>query len=195
MQGNRRFLSRTAILLALVPCVAVPSPGAAPAAGQGARRGAVVSATDAADTTVPRPDLYRINLEPTTVGSGASGVAKLALAPSPFGIALSPDGHFLFDIELVVKGLPEPSRWGSFSTYVAWATTQNLDVARRLGVVTAGKPITAQVDYHKFILLVTAEANAGGEHWKGPVVLRGLSASMFLDNFSGKTFFNNGVPQ
>jgi hypothetical protein len=160
----------------------------------GTRGGAVVSGT-VVDTTVPRPDLYRINLQPTTVGSGASGVAKLALAPSPFGIALSPDGHFLFDVELAVTGLPKPSRWGPFSTYVAWATTQNLDVARRLGVVTAGKPITAQVDYHKFILLVTAEADARGEHWKGPVVLRGLSASMFLDNFSGKTFFNNGVPQ
>lgn len=153
--------------------------------------------TDAlgADTTRPRPALFRIDLEPTRIGSGATGVAKLALAPSPFGITLTPDGHFLFDVELTVSGLPEPSAWGPFSTYVAWATTQNLDVARRLGVVTAGKTISTQVHYHKFILLVTAEASADGDHWTGPVVLRGLSASMFLDNFSGKTFFNNGVPQ
>ncbi len=194
MPANRRLLRRASLAAALTPCLAIPLLGGAPAGGPGDGREAAVPGT-VVDTTVPRPDLYRIALGPTAVGSGASGVAKLRLAPSPFGIALSPDGHFLFDVELTVTGLPKPSSWGPYSSYVAWATTENLDIARRLGEVTGGKPITARVDYHKFILLVTAEADAEGDHWQGPVVLRGLSASMFLDNFSGKTFFNNGVPE
>jgi hypothetical protein len=142
-----------------------------------------------------RPSLYRIDLEATTIGSGASGVAKLALAPSPFGIALTPDGHFEFDVDLTTSGLRAPSTLGPFTTYVAWVTTENLDVAQRLGPIKNGARIKGRVTYHKFILLVTAEKNANGEHWSGPIVLQGRSASMFLDNFSGKTFFSNGVPQ
>lgn len=182
------------LLASAALCLVTPTPGTALARGFDEEVGAVPPRV-AADTTISRPDLYRINLQPAAIGSGASGLAKLTLAQSPFGIALTPDGHFLFDVEVTVTGLPKPSSFGQFSTYVAWATTENLDVARRLGTVTPGKPITAQVDYHKFIILVTAEADARGDHWKGPVVLRGLSASMYLDNFSGKTFFNNGFPQ
>ena len=141
-----------------------------------------------------RPALYRIDLQPTEVGGGARAVAKLTMAPSPFGITLTPDGHFLFDVELSVTGLPAASA-GAHATYVAWATDDNLAAVRKLGTVRDGQTIKGQVDYNKFILLITAERDAGVAHWQGPVVLRGLSASMYLDNFSGKTFFNNGVPQ
>lgn len=142
-----------------------------------------------------RPLLYRIDLQPTDVGGGARAVARLTMASSPFGISLTPDGHFLYDVDLRATGLRPASTRGAYTTYVAWATDDNLSAVKRLGEVRDGQPITGQVDYNKFILLITAERTAGGTHWQGPVVLRGLSASMYLDNFSGKTFFNNGVPQ
>ena len=142
-----------------------------------------------------RPELFRIALQPTSVGSGASGVAMLALAPSPFGITLTADGHFLYDVHLTADGLAKPSSLGPYTTYVAWVATENLDPVRRLGVVHDGQSITGQIDYDKFILLISAERTANGAHWQGPVVLRGFSPSMYLDNFSGKEMFLGGVPQ
>ena len=142
-----------------------------------------------------RPSLFRIELQPTTSAPGAQGIARLAPAPSPFGLAVTPDGHFIFDVELIASGLPAPASVGPYTQYIAWVVTADLATAARLGVVSAGRPITGQVTYSKFLVVISAEGTTVGDKWKGPVMLRGFSPSALLENFSGKTMFNGGMPQ
>jgi hypothetical protein len=143
-----------------------------------------------------RPDLYRIPLQGTGSYSGVSGTATLTPARSPFGIALTRDGQFVFAIDVLVPVLPPPTSFGAaYTTYVAWVTTASLDRVERLGPLTAGAKTSGRVAMTKFLVVVTAEPNAGGERWTGPIVLKGTSPANYLTNFSGHTMFNGGVPQ
>src|SRR5258708_35953160 len=142
-----------------------------------------------------RPSLFRIDLQPTASVPGARGVAQLSAAPSPFGLALTPDGHFIFDVELVTSGLPAPSSVGPYTQYVAWAVTSDLARSERLGAITAGHPVRGQVTFSKFLSVISAEGAEPGAKWKGPIMLRGFSPSALLENFSGKTMFNGWRPQ
>ena len=144
-----------------------------------------------------RPDLFKIDLRPTTVAPSASGVALLAPARSPFGLALTRDGHVIFDVSFTPAGLPAPSTLGRFDRYVLWAARDDLGEMQKLGVIRNGQSLTGRVAYNKFLLVVTAESGAGGvaDKWTGPIVLRGFAPSALLENFSGKTMFNGGMPQ
>jgi hypothetical protein len=142
-----------------------------------------------------RPSLFRIELQPTALAPGAQAVVRLAPARSPFGLALTPDGHVIFDVELTASGLPSPSSFGPYTQYVAWAVTSDLATTERLGVAGAGRTVSGQVAFNKFLIVVTAESAAVGDKWQGPIILRGFSPSALLENFSGKTMFNGGMPQ
>lgn len=142
-----------------------------------------------------RPDLFKIDLRATAVAPSASGAALLSPVRSPFGLAVDRDGHVLFDVSFTATGLPRPSTLGRFDTYVAWSARDDLSEVRKLGIVTSGEPLKARVAYNKFLVIVTAESGAGGAKWAGPIVLRGFSPSALLENFSGKTMFNGGMPQ
>ena len=143
-----------------------------------------------------RPDLYRIVLSGTGTGSRLTGTATLTPARSPFGIATTRDGQFVFEIAVEVPVLPPPTAFGSTATtYVAWVTTANLDRVERLGALMPGVPTRGKVAMTKFMVVISAEANALGARWSGPIVMRGTSASSYLTNFSGHTMFNGGVPQ
>lgn len=143
-----------------------------------------------------RPDLYELPLTGTGPSSRLTGMAVLKPAKSPFGIAVSKDGHFIFRIEVEVPVLPPPSSFGArFSTYVAWLATANLDRIERIGPLTAGTKTIGRVAMNKFMVVITAEPDSGGERWTGPIVMRGNSPSSYLSNFSGHTMFNGGVPQ
>jgi hypothetical protein len=143
-----------------------------------------------------RPDLYRIVLTGTGTGSRLTGTATLTPARSPFGIATTREGQFVFDIAVDVRVLPPPSAFGpTAATYVAWVTTANLDRVERLGALVPGVPTRGKVAMTKFMVVISAEANALGAKWSGPIVMRGTSASSYLTNFSGHTMFNGGVPQ
>ena len=142
---------------------------------------------------VLRPSLYRIDLTPTERAPGGTGVARLRPAATPFGLPVSVDGHLVLEVEVSAQGLPTPHSLGPYATYVAWATTPDLDEVRRLGVLT-DQPATGRVAWNKFMLFVTAEPGAARERWTGPVVLRGMSASGYMQNFSAHPLFNGGVP-
>jgi hypothetical protein len=143
-----------------------------------------------------RPDLYLIPLQGTGPGSRLSGTATLSPARSPFGLATTKDGHFIFDIAVTVPVLPPASAFkDGATTYVAWVTTAQLDRIERLGALVPGTPTKGRVAMSKFMVVVTAEPNVSGSRWTGPIVLRGNSASSYLTNFSGHTMFNGGVPQ
>ena len=65
---------------------------------------------------------------------GVTGTARLLSPPSPFGVAVTPAGEHLYDIQFDVQGLPAPSTLGPYRTYVAWATTPQMHPVVKLGV-------------------------------------------------------------
>lgn len=143
-----------------------------------------------------RPDLYEIPLAGTGPSSRLKGMAVLKPARSPFGVAVSREGYFVFRIEIDVPMLPSPTSYGAgHTTFVAWLATADLDRIVRLGPVTAGATTTGRVTMNKFLVVITAEPDAKGDKWTGPIVMKGNSPSSFLSNFSGHTMFNGGVPQ
>ncbi len=143
-----------------------------------------------------RPDLYLIPLKGTGPSSRLVGIAKLTPARSPFGIATTKDGQFVFAVEVDVPLLPPPTSFGpAQTTYVAWIASAELDRIERIGALIPGTLLRGRVAIPKFMVVITAEPNATGLKWTGPIVMRGTSPSSFLTNFSGHTMFNGGVPQ
>ena len=139
-----------------------------------------------------RPALYAIPLLPDQ-GMSGSGLATLVPAPSPFGITVTPDGHPIFDITVTVQNLAAPQANGG-TQYVAWATTQDLTDADRIGVIGHDQKAVGKVAWNKYIVLVTSEGAAVGDHWKGTVVLRGFSPATYLTNYASHPLFLGGMP-
>ncbi|MDQ3517827.1 MAG: hypothetical protein M3466_05405, partial [Gemmatimonadota bacterium] len=109
-----------------------------------------------------------------------SGTAKLGHARSPFGVALTSDGHHLYDITITLSGLPDPGTLGDFSAYVAWVTTPLLEPMTKLGAVRNGRTGVGKVGFNKFLILVTAEASADVKKRGGRLVIRGMSPSNLM---------------
>jgi len=138
-----------------------------------------------------RPPLYRILLEPSEQWAGGRGSADLALAPSPFDMALTSDGHVLYDVTITVSGLP-PAPAGT--KYVAWLANGDLGEPRLIGTIGADGKVAGHVSYNKFVILVTQERDPLTDHWNGKVVLSGFSPSTYLENYAAKELFSGGVP-
>src|SRR5687768_11214936 len=88
---------------------------------------------------------------------GASGIIHLRPIPTPFGVAVLPDGRPRYRLVATISGLPEPRTLGEFGTYVAWAYTVALDSAVKLGPVTNGVVPLGELSYVQFRILITAE--------------------------------------
>jgi hypothetical protein len=140
-----------------------------------------------------RPPMYSIPLEHTVDAPGASGDAVLTRAASPFGMPLTADGHLQYDVHVTVAGLPDPSVYAA-TQYVAWATVPDLSLARRLGVVKSADSTVGRVEWNKFIILVTPERTVG-EKWTGPILLKGVSPSTWMQRFQEHILGNGGNPQ
>ncbi len=148
------------------------------------------AAGDAADACVAAdtdpPAYYKIDLVPTGRIPGtkrAAGVGYVTFARSPFAVAVSPEGSYVYDLSLSVAQL-RPPRQG---VYVAWVSTPDLDQVRRLGVLDAAMQVKGRVDWNKFLVIITLEPSADdlGATWTGPVVLRGLSRSGLMHTMAG----------
>jgi len=143
-----------------------------------------------------RPDLYEIPLEGVGPSSRMEGKAKLTPSRSPFGLAMTADGYFIFDIEITASTLPPVHAFGpAYQTYVAWVTSNDLSKVVRIGAFQAGESVKGKVAMNKYMVIVTAERGPDGEKWAGPIVLRGRSPSSYLTNFSSEEMFNGGVPR
>lgn len=141
-------------------------------------------APDAVCTPDTGPEYYAIDLIPTKrvpAARRASGIASVSFASSPFGIAVSSEGHYIYDLALRIDNL-KPAPEGE---YVAWVSTPNLKEVMRLGALTSDGTASGQVTWNKFLVIVTLETVESGTRWQGPVVLRGLSRSGFMHTMAG----------
>ncbi len=156
-------------------------------------RAALTISLFVAAATAVRPPLYHIKLDAQNNWTAGSGTADLAVAPSPFDVTLTPDGHLLYDITVSTVGLPRPG--AGATQYVAWVATADLVDAQLIGVLDANGKASGHVSYNKFIVVVSAEHGPPGKHWAGPIVMSGFSPSTYLENYSGKELYNGGTPQ
>lgn len=131
------------------------------------------------------PEYYEITLIPTRRVPGArraTGAAAVTFVPSPFGISISPKGHYVYNLDIAIQNLP-PAREGA---YVAWASTSDLDAIKRLGPLDEQMTISGQVGWNKFLVIITLEPTAqASDVWQGPVVLRGMSRSGRMHTMAG----------
>jgi hypothetical protein len=137
---------------------------------------------------------YDILLRNTPKTPNAQGTARLVFADSPFGVAVTADGHASYDVQLTLSGLPEPSTLGAYKAYVAWGVTPDLKEWRRLGPVTNGKSTVGQVQFNKFLLVIAAESDSAAIKHAGPVVLSGTSPSGWLQTFLSHPLFRGVAP-
>jgi len=123
-------------------------------------------------------DLYCIELLPAIDIAGPSGAARLLPPTSPFGVAVTRAGEQLFDFAFDLRNLPEPASLGPYTTYVAWATTPQLQPVVKLGEVRNGPTRLGRVSFDRFLILITAESSAAVSERTGRLILRGTSASV-----------------
>lgn len=143
---------------------------------------ACIVGTQAADDGAPA--YYRIDLVPTRRVPGTHrvrGYSDVTFLPSPFGVAISKTGSYVYQLGLVVEGLPSaPS-----GAYVAWISTPQLDRVQRLGDLVDGR-IDGTVEWNKFLVILTLEPNSEPtDRWTGPVVARGMSRSGMMHTMAG----------
>lgn len=136
---------------------------------------------------------FDIALLNTPKAPTAQGHARLVFAQSPFGIAVTADGHASYDVQIDASGLPEPSTLGAYTAYVAWAVTTDLKTWNRLGAITNGKTTVGRAELNKFLLVITAEPTVAPKLHAGPTVLHGTSPSGWLQTFLSHPLFR-GIP-
>jgi FtsP/CotA-like multicopper oxidase with cupredoxin domain len=153
------------------------------AAGFGALRHPVhPQATDlctrpASERTPPSADLYCVRLVPIPSLRGVTAYIELARTPSAFGTQVTSDGRQRYDAQLTVRGLPDPTTLGQWTTYVAWLTTPTLFPEEKLREVGNGTFALGTIDWNKFLIIISAERSAATEERTGRIVLRGVSPS------------------
>ena len=119
----------------------------------------------------PSHDLYCVELVAAPGVSGVSGRVELASPPGPFTVAVTADGHSRFIPIFYLSGLP------STGTYIAWATTPQMDSLIKLGEVNNGSVTLRPIDFDKFNILVSAERSARVRAPRGRIIVRGQSPS------------------
>lgn len=168
---------RTLLLLGLLTAVVLTLPVSSSVAFT---RGATCAVGD------DPPTYYAIDLVTTKRIPGArmaSGKADVVFAQSPYGLALSADGSYVYELRISIDKLA-PARNGA---YVAWVTTPELDQRVRLGALDADHKVTGSVGWNKFLVVVTLEEDEaeGAASWSGPVVVRGMSRSGLMHTQAG----------
>jgi hypothetical protein len=136
---------------------------------------------------------FDIPLFATPRAPAARGSATLVFAESPFGVAVTADGHARYDVRITAANLPAPSSLGAYHAYIAWAVTSDLAHWQRLGTVTNGTSTVGHIELDKFLLGIAAEADSASTTHSGPSVLHGNSPSSWLQTFLAHSAFFHGV--
>jgi hypothetical protein len=137
---------------------------------------------------------YDIVLLPGPRAPSARGDARLVFADSPFGVAVTADGHHRYDIDITARELPEPATLGAFRAFVAWEVSPNLTEWHRLGAVRNGTVHVGAAEMNKFLVVITAEPDSAVAQHSGPTVLHGTSPSGWLQTFLTHPLFR-GISQ
>lgn len=137
---------------------------------------------------------YDILLLPGPRVPTARGEARLIFADSPFGVAVTEDGHHSYNVRIHARGLPEPATLGTFHAFVAWEVSPDLSEWRRLGAVRNGSTTVGRAEMNKFLLVITAELDTMPARHVGPTVLHGTSPSGWLQTFLTHPLFR-GISQ
>jgi len=140
------------------------------------------------------PSIYCLPLFSTAITPLATGTAVLQPEPSPFGLAVTRDGRVLSRVVLTLAGLPDPASLGPYHSFVAWATTPDLDPVIPLGAVGNGRTVAGPIGLERFILMVSAERSARSKTREGPLVLRGSSPSQLMAPHGVTTLPPAGLP-
>lgn len=132
------------------------------------------------------PEYYEIALVSTGRIPGtrqAEGTGGVTFSPSPFGLALGPDGSYRYDVHIQTERLLAPE----YGVYVAWVTTPELDQVRRLSPLDGAGEARGSVEWNQFLVVVTLEPtlNPEAQGWEGPVVMRGVSRSGMMHTMAG----------
>ena len=134
------------------------------------------------------PAYYQIDLVSTKRVMGTAwsrGTADVTFRQeSPFGIAVTPDGSYAYDVQLQLERLPDPVE----GVYAVWITTTQLDTVIPVGVLEPGqREIDADVAWNQFLVVVSLERDVAsvGERWSGPIVMRGISRSGLMHTMAG----------
>lgn len=133
------------------------------------------------------PEYYAFPLAATgnIPGTGfARGRAEIAVpARSPFPVALTADGSYVYDVQVAIDNMRVPRS----GTLVAWVTTPDLDRVERIGSLGETLRASGPVSWNKFIVVVTLESGDDPEAatWSGPVVFRGMSRSGAMHTMVG----------
>lgn len=140
-------------------------------------------------SVTPRP--YSFPLLPTSRAPGASGEGVLDLAWSPFGLAVSPEGHVVYDLTLELSGLRALNGDGD-AGYVVWIASRELDRIEKLGIVDGTMTVRAAIStWNKFMILVTVERDITTDEMRGALVLRGISPSGLMSSFQSHELFTD----
>lgn len=148
---------------------------------------ATADATPSMCAIAPAPsEYYAVELVTTKrlPGSGhAEGMAYMTFAPSPYGVALAPDGSYVYDLNIQITDLKPPTQ----GTLVAWITTPQVDQIQRVGALDADFRAKGQVSWNKFLVVVTLEPNDDPDAttWSGPIAFRGMSRSGMMHTMAG----------
>ncbi len=143
---------------------------------------------------VPPSGPYDIKLFSTARAPAVEGEARLVYAASPFGVAVTADGHARYDIQVTASKLPAPSSLGNYTAYVAWEVATDLSVWKRLGTITNGRATVGPAEMNKFLFVITAEADSADTVHAGPTILHGHSPSGWLQSFLTHPLFR-GISQ
>ncbi len=181
-----------AAMLATVPrdSLAHPSVGSlAPVGGIAVAR-ASSSACFAEPPVSLGPEYYSFTLAPTRNiphVRHVRGYGTVTFAESPFDLAVSGNGSFVYEVSLSIEGLEPPSG----AVYVAWVAQPDLKAVRKLGALDSEGKVSHPVDFNKFIVFVTVESAPEdvGDWWKGPIILTGRSRSARLQSMASHGFF------
>jgi len=113
----------------------------------------------------------------------AGGVANVTFAASPYGVNISPEGTYVYNLAIEIEDLKPPAT----GVYVAWLTLPNLSEVVQLGPLNDLNSIEGQVDWNKFLVVISLEESADPdqERWQGPIAFRGLSRSGLMHTMAG----------
>ena len=113
----------------------------------------------------------------------AYGVTNVTFTKSPFGVAISDTGNYVYDLSITIDNLRAPRD----GVYVGWVSTPDIDRIKRLGPLNEEMRLHGQVQWNKFLVIISLEekTNEGAERWQGPIVLRGMSRSGRMHTMAG----------